>query len=185
MPSLQSLPAYSVNNEFLAQSAELFWFAVQTRPRHEKRVAGELQEKGIQALVPLSSQKRKWSDRERVVEFPLFPQYVFVRVAQTLAARVAVLRTNGITSFVGTRGIGIAIPEEQIERIQRVTEQVIPVTAHPFLNVGERIRIRGGALDGLQGILTAVNGEQNLVVSVDLIQRSVAIQLSGFAIERA
>jgi transcription antitermination factor NusG len=182
---LQTTPLLSLTAEALAGNAELFWFAVQTRPRHEKKVAGELQEKGISALLPLSSQKRKWSDRERLVEFPLFPQYVFVRIAQNLDARVAVLRTSGITSFVGNRGIGIPIPTEQIERIQRITEQAVPLTAHPFLNVGERIRIRGGALDGLQGILTAVDGNRTLVVSVDLIQRSVAIRLAGFAVERA
>ncbi|HEY0704535.1 MAG TPA: UpxY family transcription antiterminator [Candidatus Acidoferrales bacterium] len=183
MACLQTKP--TVSQDVLEASGELFWFAVQTRPRHEKKVATELKEKGIGSLVPLRAHKRQWSDRERTVEFPLFPQYVFVRIAQNLDTRVAVLRTNGITSFVGTRGIGIPIPEEQIERIQRVSTAAVPVTEHPFLNVGERVRIRGGALDGLQGILTAVNGDQNLVVSVDLIQRSVAIRLAGFAIERA
>jgi transcription antitermination factor NusG len=161
------------------------WFAVQTRPRHEKKVSAELQEKGVSAFLPLVSRTRQWSDRSRVVEMPLFPQYVFVRIAQTLQTRVSVLRTNGITNFVGTRGIGVPIPDEQIERVQTVVARGIPVTPHSFLNVGKRIRIRGGALDGLQGILTAVNGDQTLVVSVELIQRSIAIRIAGFSVEPA
>jgi transcription antitermination factor NusG len=159
------------------------WFAVQTRPRHEKKVSAELQEKGVSAFLPLVSSTRQWSDRRRVVETPLFPQYVFVRIAQTLQTRVSVLRTNGVTNFVGTRGLGVPIPDEQIERVQTVVTRGIPATPHAFLNVGKRIRIRGGALDGLQGILTAVNGDQTLVVSVELIQRSIAIRIAGFSIE--
>lgn len=161
------------------------WFAVQTRPRHEKKVSAELHEKGISCFLPLVSSTRQWSDRSRVVEMPLFPQYVFVRIAQTLQTRVAVLRTNGVTNFVGTRGIGVPIPNEQIERVQTVVARGIPVAPHSFLNVGKRIRIRGGSLDGLQGILTAVHGDQTLVVSVELIQRSIAIRIAGFSVEPA
>jgi len=159
------------------------WFAVQTRPRHEKKVSAELQEKGVSVFLPLVSSTRKWSDRNRVVELPLFPQYVFVRISQTLNTRVAVLRANGVTNFVGTRGIGVPIPDDQIQRVQTLVTRGIPATPHAFLNVGKRIRIRGGALDGLQGILTAVNGDQTLVVSVELIQRSIAIRIAGFSIE--
>ncbi len=159
------------------------WFAVQTRPRHEKKVSAELLEKGVTAFLPLVSITRQWSDRSRVVELPLFPQYVFVRIAQTLHTRVSVLRTNGVTNFVGTRGIGVPIPDDQMEHVQTVVTRRIPATRHEFLNVGKRIRIRGGALDGLQGILTAVNGGQTLVISVELIQRSIAIRIAGFSIE--
>jgi transcription antitermination factor NusG len=161
------------------------WFAVQTRPRHEKKVSADLQEKGVTAFLPLVSSTREWSDRTRVVEMPLFPQYVFVRIAQSLNTRVAVLRTNGVTNFVGTRGIGVPIPDDQIQRVQTVVQRGVPVTPHAFLNVGKRIRIRGGALDGLQGILTAVNGDQTLVLSVELIQRSIAIRIAGFSVEPA
>jgi transcription antitermination factor NusG len=159
------------------------WFAVQTRPRHEKRVSAELLEKGISAFLPVVSATRQWSDRRRVVELPLFSQYVFVRIAQNLTTRVSVLRTNGVTDFVGPRGIGAPIPDQEIERVQRVVAHGVSVSPHPFLNVGNHVRIRGGALDGLQGILTAVNGDQTLVLSVKLIQRSLAIRIAGFAVE--
>lgn len=159
------------------------WFAVQTRPRHEKKVSAELQEKGISAFLPVVSITRQWSDRRRVVEQPLFSQYVFVRIARNLHTRVSVLRTNGVTNFVGPRGIGAPIPDQEIERVQRVVAQGVSVSPHPFLNVGKLVRIRGGALDGLRGILTAVNGNQTLVLSVKLIQRSLAIRIAGFAVE--
>lgn len=161
----------------------LRWFAVQTRSRHEKKAHAELQEKGIQSFLPLFAEKHKWSDRQRVVEMPLFPQYLFVRIAVSSDERIAVLRTNGVVGLVGTKGSGIAIPDVQVERIQRVIEQKIPYNPHLYLNVGKRIRIRGGALDGVEGILTAVNGDQTLVVSVELIQRSLAVRIAGFEVE--
>jgi transcription antitermination factor NusG len=161
----------------------LHWFAVQTRSRHEKKAHAELQEKGIQSFLPLFAEKHKWSDRQRVVDVPLFPQYLFVRIAVSSDERISVLRTNGVVGLVGTKGSGIAIPDAQIERIQRVIDQKIPYNPHLYLNVGKRIRIRGGALDGLEGILTAVNGDQTLVVSVELIQRSLAVRITGFDIE--
>jgi transcription termination/antitermination protein NusG len=161
----------------------LRWFAVQTRSRHEKRANVELQEKGIQSFLPLFAEKHKWSDRQRVVEVPLFPQYLFVRLSASSDERISVLRTSGVVALVGTKGSGIAIPDVQIERIQRVIDQKIPYNPHLYLNVGKRIRIRGGALDGLEGILTAVNGDQTLVVSVELIQRSLAVRIAGFDIE--
>lgn len=161
----------------------LRWFAVQTRSRHEKKAHMELQEKGIQSFLPLFAEKHKWSDRQRTVEMPLFPQYLFVRIAISSDERISVLRTNGVVGLVGTKGSGIAIPDVQIERIQRVVDQKIPYNPHLYLNVGKRIRIRGGALDGMEGILTAVNGDQTLVVSVELIQRSLAVRIAGFEVE--
>ncbi|MGC2722104.1 MAG: UpxY family transcription antiterminator [Candidatus Acidiferrales bacterium] len=162
---------------------ELQWFAVQTRSRHEKKAAAELREKGIQAFLPLFNEKHRWSDRQRVVEVPLFPQYMFVRIAITGEDRISVLRTNGVISLVGTKGVGIPIPDAQIARIQKIIERKIPYNPHLYLNVGKRIRIRGGALDGVEGILTAINGDETLVVSVELIQRSLAVRITGFEIE--
>jgi transcription antitermination factor NusG len=166
-----------------AQKQEPMWFAVQAKPRQEKKATVEPQEKGIAAFLPLRSEKQQWSDRQRIVELPLFPHYVFLRMVPSLNTRVVVLRTNGITNFLGMRGMGMAIPDEQIERIQTVGAQGIPVSPHSFLNVGKRVRIRGGALDGLQGILAAVNGDRTLVLSVELIQRSLAVRIAGFTVE--
>lgn len=160
----------------------LRWFAIQTRSRHEKRVTADLREKAVEAYLPLRSVEHQWSDRRKVVDLPLFPGYVFVRISGDAIARVPVLQTDGVLGFLGIRGIGVPIPEEEIAAIQTVLREKIPVEPHPFVKVGEKVRICGGSLDGLEGLLTGVDGKRNLVVSIDLIERSVAIRISGFKV---
>jgi transcription antitermination factor NusG len=177
----QVMPITSTIGELA--SSESCWFAVQTLPRHEKKVSAELEAKQIQSFLPATSEVRQWSDRKRVIESPLFPGYVFVRIAAESSTRIAVLRTNGVVGFVGIRGVGTPIPEPEITAIQAVLTQQIPFRAFPFLNIGERVRIRGGALDGIEGILDAVKDDQSLVISVELIQRSLAVRISGYHVE--
>jgi transcription antitermination factor NusG len=164
-------------------SAETAWFAVQTRPRHEKKVATEIDSRGIRVFLPLCSENHQWSDRRRLVHLPLFSGYVFVRLAQTTESRISVLRTNGVMKFVGAGGTGVPIPETEMDAIQTVLSQRVPFTHHPFLNVGRRVRIRGGSLDGLAGILVAKNGDESLVVSVEIVQRSLSIRVAGYQVE--
>ena len=161
------------------------WYAVHVRLRHEKKVAVELAEKRVTAFLPLISTKRKWSDRHRMVELPLFPSYVFVRIPLEQDLRVAVLRTNGVNAFVGPRGIGTPIPDSEMDAVRAVLASADGVQAHPYLNIGSRVRVRGGSLDGVEGVLTAVNGDQSLVISIELIQRSLAVRVTGFAVEPA
>lgn len=172
-------------NTLSAEAETSSWFAIQTWSRREKKVATELREKGISVFLPLFSEKRQWSDRQRLVELPLFPQYVFVRIPPKTHARIPVLRTAGVTGFVGKRGVGVPIPDSEIDGIRTILAQGMPFNHHSFLNVGKRIRIRGGSLDGVEGILTAINSDATLVVSVELIQRSLAIRIAGFAVEPA
>jgi transcription antitermination factor NusG len=166
-------------------SDEIYWFAVQTRPRFEKKVAAELHEKGLESYVPLHEVKHQWSDREQKVSLPLFPGYAFVRTSSALDARVAVLRTNGVNQFVGVRGIGTPIPDSEIEAVRTLLKQRVPFELYPYLKVGQTVRIRGGALDGIKGILTKVNGDRSLIISVELIQRSIAMRVQGYDIESA
>lgn len=172
-------------NTLSAEAETSSWFAIQTWSRREKKVATELREKGISVFLPLFSEKRQWSDRQRLVELPLFPQYVFVRIPPKTHARIPVLRTAGVTGFVGKRGVGVPIPDSEIDGIRTILAQGMPFSHYSFLNVGKRIRIRGGSLDGVEGILTAINSDATLVVSVELIQRSLAIRIAGFAVEPA
>lgn len=173
---------------FLNQNAGLtdgcLWFAVQTRPRHEKKVSLGLTEKGIHCFLPLQREKRHWSDRQQWVELPLFSQYVFVRIAHTTEVRVRVLRTSGVLRFAGATSYGTAIPDEQIDSLKSVVRHRIPLARYDFLKVGEKVRVRGGALDGIVGVLSAVKNDRTLVLSVDLIQKSVAIRIDGFEVER-
>jgi transcription antitermination factor NusG len=162
---------------------ESFWFAIQTRPRYEKKVTVELEEKGVEAFLPLHSATHQWSDRRRVVNLPLFPGYVFVRIAPLLHARVSVLRTHGVISFVGVRNMGIPIPDAEIEGIQAVLQGGVAYEPHPYLKVGQSVRLRGGSLDGVSGVLMGVNGDRSLIISVNLIQRSIAVRIEGYSVE--
>lgn len=166
-----------------ATGANPSWFALQTWPRYEKRIAERLQQKGIDVFLPLFTEQHQWSDRRSVVHTPLFPHYVFVRITETSSTRVSVLRTNGVAQFVGGRGAGVPIPDRQIESIQTVLSNGLPFFPHPFIDIGCRVRIRGGSLDGIEGILVAKNDDPSLLVSVQLIQRSLSIRLKGYQVE--
>jgi transcription antitermination factor NusG len=161
------------------------WYAIQTLPRHEKKIAAELSQKSINSFLPLVPEKHQWSDRRVSVDTPLFPGYVFVRITQDQSARVAVLRTVGVRKFVGMRGMGDPIPDNQIDSVRAIVSKGVPFCPSAFINVGQRVRVRGGSLEGVEGIVTSVNGDKSLVISVDLIQKSLAIRITGFAIEPA
>lgn len=164
---------------------ESSWFAVQTKPRHEKTVAAELAEKGITVFLPLVSALHQWTDRRREVMLPLFTNYTFVRIGGARNPRVSVLRTNGVVGFVGMRGRPVPIPDEQINAVQTILREKIPFSLHPFLNVGRKVRIRGGCLDGIQGVILAINGDQSLIVSIEGIQGSIAVRIAGYGLEAA
>ena len=115
----------------------------------------------------------------------MFSCYAFVRIAQTTEERLTVLRTPGVLAFVGNERQGTPIPDEQIESLQAAIREKIPCAAHPFIRIGQRVRIRGGALDGMQGILVHQGADQSLVISVELLQRSVAIRVEGYDLESA
>ena len=161
------------------------WFAVHTYSRHEKTVAQEARDLGVTTFLPILKEVRKWSDRRKVVESPLFSCYVFVKIAPNHDERLKVLRINGVLRFVGTSGMGIPIPDEQIQAVQILSEEQLPLCSHPFLKIGQRVRIRSGALSGVEGILTGRSGERSLVVSLDAIQRSLSVRIEGYDIEPA
>jgi len=159
------------------------WYAVRTRSRHEKVVARQLQGYGFTTFLPLSRQLREWSDRKKMVASPLFPGYAFLRMVYEPDQRLRVLQTDGVVSFVGTQGQGTAIPDKQIEDIQLLLASDIPFESHAFLKVGQKVRVRGGSLNGTEGILVGRESDRSLVISVELIQRSVAIRLQGYEVE--
>jgi transcription antitermination factor NusG len=159
------------------------WYAIQTRSRHEKLAASQLTCRGIKTYLPLTREVHRWSDRNKMVELPLFAGYLFVRMAASVEARVNVLRTNGVVRLVGARGEGIPIPDNQIESIQKILTNNIPFVNHPFLRIGQRVRIRGGCMDGLEGILVGRNGNRSLVVCVDAIERSLLVRVEGYGVE--
>jgi transcription antitermination factor NusG len=170
-----------------AQSAPLVetehWYGLQTRPRHEKIVAQRLEERGVKTFLPLVTEVHRWSDRKKSVQTPLFSCYVFARFVPNRSERLRALRVDGVFGLVGARGEGIAIPEEQIDAVRGLIEGTLPWSSHPFLKIGQRVRIRSGALNGLEGILVSRNGDRTLVISVDAIQRSLAVRVEGYEVE--
>jgi transcription antitermination factor NusG len=158
------------------------WYAIRTRSRHEKMVADQLEKQGIESFLPLVKRTHKWSDREKEVELPLFSGYSFARLSFCSPDRVRVLQTHGVAGFVGVRGAGIPVPEGQIESLRTLLANEIPMQDRPFLHVGQRVRIRGGALDGIEGILAAQDN-RNLIISVEPIHRSLSVCIEGYRVE--
>jgi transcription antitermination factor NusG len=164
-------------------SEAMNWYAIRTRSRHEKVVERHLQGQGIAVFAPVISKIRQWSDRRKVVELPLFAGYAFVCIAPSPEERVRVLKTQGVVDLVGVQGHGTPIPADQIEAVRAVVAANLPLTQHAFLKVGQRVRVRGGSLDGVEGILVGQNGSRSLIISVDPIQRSLSIRIEGYQVE--
>ncbi len=161
------------------------WYGLQTRPRHEKIVAHRLEERGVTTFLPIVSEVHRWSDRKKTVQVPLFGCYVFAKFIPNRAERLRVLRVDGVFGLVGARGEGAPIPDEQIDAVRSLVETELPWSSHPFLKIGQRVRIRSGVLDGLEGILVSRNGDRSLVISIDAIQRSLAVRVEGYEVEPA
>jgi transcription antitermination factor NusG len=162
---------------------ESHWYAIHTMPRHEKWIAGQLQGKRVFTFLPVLHQIRRWSDRWSKVEVPMFSCYAFVRIVQTVEERLKVLRTPGVLGFVGSERQGTPIPDEEIENLRTAIRGKIPCIVHPFVSAGKRVRIRGGSLDGVEGIFMRQGRQQSVVVSVELLRRSVSIRVEGYDIE--
>jgi len=156
------------------------WFAVRTRPRHEKAVLKQLELSHVEVFLPLCTEVRNWSDRKKEIDFPLFPGYVFVQIPNSSHTRLLIFQARGVIGFVGPNNKATPIPAQQIETIRSLVLAQVDIRPHPYLNVGQRIRIRNGALKGLEGVLVRVASDHSLVVSVDLIHKSVAIRLEGY-----
>ena len=173
LPNMAPIAGFGIEN----------WYAVHTRSRHERVVAQRLREQGVNTFLPLVSEVHRWSDRRKSVEVPLFGCYVFVKLPATGEDRLRVLRIDGVFKFVGARGMGTPVAEAQIDAVRTLISQQIPWSSHPFLQIGQRVRVRGGALDGVEGILLSRNDDNTLVVSVDAIQRSLAVRIQGYDLE--
>lgn len=164
-------------------SDNLQWYGIRTRPRHEKHVTLQLREKGIVTYLPLLSELHDWSDRQKRVDVPLFPGYSFVRLPHSLDARCTVLRTPGVIDFLGRPGRASSIPDKQMSDIQTALAGSATCSLYPFLRVGQRVRVRGGSLDGIEGILVAVPGNRSVVISVEPLLQSFAVRIEGYRIE--
>ena len=151
------------------------WFALTAKPRHEKAVAENLRSKGLESFLPLYRVRRHWSDRIKSVDLPLFPGYVFCRFAY--ASRLPVLNTPGVRSVVGFANAPAPIADQEISRIQAIQASGLPAQPWPYVQVGQMARIEYGSLAGLEGVLIREKDSLRVVVSVELLQRAVAIEI--------
>ncbi|HEX3660828.1 MAG TPA: UpxY family transcription antiterminator [Acidobacteriaceae bacterium] len=157
------------------------WWALYTRHQHEKVVAEMLTAKGFDVFLPLYESIRRWKDRRKLISLPLFPCYVFVR--GRLDARLQVVSTPGVHMLL-TRGEQIAaIPEDEIAAIRRAVEGSFRVEPHPFLKVGERVRVTRGSLTGVEGILVRKKNLCRLVLSVDMLAQAVGVEVDASDVE--
>jgi len=154
----------------------LDWYAIYTRSRHEKKVAGELAKKRIEVFLPLRKILSQWKDRRKEVQIPLFGGYVFIRISKS--DRLQVLRTPGVVQFVGRiESRAEPIPEDQIQAIRKLVESGLKYDPYPYLKEGMRVTIKRGPMKGVEGILIGKRKKHLLILSVDLIQQSAALQI--------
>jgi transcription antitermination factor NusG len=125
----------------------------------------------------------RWSDRKKMVELPLFPGYLFIHANMSPQVRQVVSFVRGVAQIVSMGGEPTPIPDDQIENVQRLLVNNVGCVEYPFLKIGQRVRVRGGALDGIQGILIAHNGNRGIIISIDGIERSLAVRIEGYDLE--
>ncbi|MGA2427004.1 MAG: UpxY family transcription antiterminator [Candidatus Acidiferrum sp.] len=154
-----------------------------TKSRQERVAAGVLENLGIRVFLPLITEVHRWSDRKKEVTVPLFASYLFVQIPSSRESQVRVLKVPGVINFVGNQLGPLAVPEKEIEDVRSVLSERIDCSPCPFLNIGERVRIIGGALDGIEGTLVGRGPDTKLVISIELIQRSMAISVYGFNVK--
>jgi transcription antitermination factor NusG len=156
------------------------WYAIQTRYRFERKVTVQLQCQGWQTFLPQLKAIHRWSDRQKRLQAPLFPGYTFVRLDSSSLSKKQFLKNEGIIGLISFGGTPAPVPDRQIDDLRKLLSQDVPCSLHPFLKVGQKVRIRGGCLDGLEGILEET---KRLVISIDSIQRAVAISIEGYELE--
>jgi transcription antitermination factor NusG len=157
------------------------WLALTVRPQHEKAVQRYLTDRLIEAYVPLHTVSRRWSDRVKAVDVALFPRYVFCRSA--FENRFTVLRAPGVQSIVSFGGVPAAIADSEIEALKCLIASKLPLRLWPYLYVGAGVRIRSGPLAGLEGIVVREKSACRVVVSVNALQRSVAVEVEESLLE--
>ena len=140
---------------------------------------------GITNFLPLKSEVHRWSDRTKTIMAPLFKGYLFVRLNPVRDSRLKVLKTPGIAGLVGNQSGPLPIPETEIESIRTVLAQQLPCSPYPFLTVGERVRVMRGALTGVEGTLVRARADCKLVITVEMIQQSIAINVHASDVQTA
>lgn len=159
------------------------WYALYTCARHEKRVAEQIERRSFSCFLPVYRSVRRWKDRRKELELALFPGYVFVQMA--LEEKLRVLEVPGVVHLVSFNGQPAPVPAEQIETLRKRLSNARQIEPHPYLSKGRRVRVHSGAMQGLEGIVVRRKDSCRIVFSIDLIQRSVAVEVDEADLEAA
>ncbi len=151
------------------------WFAVRTAAGREKFVAAQFQNKGFDHFLPLYKSRRKWSDRTKELELPLFPGYLFCRFE--VSNRLPILITPGVKLIVGYGKVPVPVSAAEIESLRRAVTSGAQAEPYPYLSVGQKVRIREGSMAGVEGILLQIKNAWRIVLSIELLRRSVLVEL--------
>jgi transcription antitermination factor NusG len=158
------------------------WYALYTKHQHEKSAADLLVRKQFEVLSPLYSSTRRWKDRTKQgVLLPVFPCYLFVHT--TLDRKLEVVRTPGIFSMVSSGGLACEVPEQDIQMVRKICSEPSRIEPHPYLCTGETVRVRTGPFAGLSGVITRLKNGFRVVLSIALLQKSVAVELDALSLE--
>jgi transcription antitermination factor NusG len=159
---------------------DLPWYALRVKPRFERAVFQNLAAKGFRSFLPLYKERRRWSDRVKLVELPLFPGYVFCSL--DIHRRLPVLQTPGVLHFVSFDGEPAPVEQREIEALQTAVSSGAPLSPWPYLREGQQVIVARGPMRGLTGILLKVRDEFRLIISVTLLMRSVAVEIDREAV---
>jgi transcription antitermination factor NusG len=151
------------------------WYAANTRSRHEKSVAEQLGRKNVEFFLPLYQSERRWSDRKMRIDLPVFPGYIFVQIP--LRERLRVLEVPGVVKFVSFGADPVPMDATEIEILRQGLTSKLKAEPHPYLKIGQRVLVKHGPMAGLEGILVQKRNAFRVVISVDLIMRSVALEI--------
>lgn len=158
------------------------WYALYTRARHEKAVDQNLRKKGFETFLPLRKITRHWSDRIKEIEEPMFGGYLFVRIP--LKDRFEILETRGSVSFVGFNSGPAPVSEKELETVRRFIQEKISVDPYPYLGNGDRVYVRSGPLKGVEGFILRKDRHTRLVISLDLLFQSIAVEIDEALVEK-
>jgi len=157
--------------------SEMLWYAGYTASRHEKRVAEHFAQRGVEHFLPLYETIHRWNNGRHRVQLPLFPGYIFVRIA--LQDRLRVIEVPGFVRLVGFNSLPCPLPEADINRMKEALNKGVLAEPYPYLTVGTRVEIRNGPMQGMTGILLRRQNKCRVVISVDLIMRSMIVEVEA------
>jgi len=159
------------------------WYAVHTRSRFEKAVSTQLSAKAVEVYLPSFGEVHKWKDRNKFVEMPVFPGYVFVRFAGDSATRLQIMKTPGAVRILGNRDTILPVPDDEINSVRRLLLSTGKCASHPFVREGDWVRVRRGPLQDLEGLLVRIKNQNRLVIAIELLSQAVSTEVDAGDVE--